>query len=133
MGEPVQHEKPDYAYEPKGLMAESWGKTGHRTQVAEFIVAGNLRQRAWMDNDKTRDSWMYIQELDDATLLRAMLGGSSEHAEVCRRLGGSTWDNSLGLLPGEGVNPLWVTARCATEAYDRGLIDEREMDRIVDL
>ncbi len=95
-------------------------------------MEGNLRQRKWMDNDKTRDSWMYIQELDDATILAAMREGTPELAEVCRRLGGSTWDNSLSLLPGEGVNPLWVTARCATEAYDRDLIDASEMDRIVD-
>lgn len=128
MSKPVQHEQPGYEYKPEGLMAEPWGKTGYRTQVAEFIVAGNLKNRAWMDNDKGRDSLEYVWSLDDATVTAAMIENTPEHREVCRRLGGSIYDEPKG----EGVNPLWVTMQCANAAYDRGLIDERELDRIVD-
>jgi len=52
----VQHERPDYEYLPTGLMAEEWGNTGHRTEVAEFLVADRLRRRSWMDNDRSRDA-----------------------------------------------------------------------------
>lgn len=127
MSQVVQHERPDYEYRPEGLMAEDWGKTGPRTEPPEFVRQSILQQRHWMDNDGSRDSLMYILSLDDATVLEGRLEGSEAHREICRRLGGSTWDG-----PGGKVNPLWVTARCATEAYDRGLIDEHEMDRIVD-
>jgi hypothetical protein len=130
-GVPVQHEKPGYVYRPEGLMAEGWGKAGRRTEVAAFIRAGNLRDRHWMDNDKGRDALEYIWSLDDATVLAARIENSPEHLEVCRRLGGSIY----GTPPpagGEGVNPLWVTDLAARTAYERGLIDERELDRITD-
>jgi hypothetical protein len=130
-GVPVQHEKPGYAYQPEGLMAEDWGKTGCRTEVAAFIRAGNLRDRHWMDNDKGRDALEYIWSLDDATVLAARIENSPGHLEVCRRLGGSIYDTPPPAR-GEGVNPLWVALRCATAAYERGLIDERELDRIAD-
>lgn len=37
MGKPVQHESPDYSYQPAGLMAGEWGKTGHRTEVEPYV------------------------------------------------------------------------------------------------
>ena len=40
-------------------MAEPWGKTGHRTEVAQFIQKDHLLHRKWMDNDRAR-------ELEDA-------------------------------------------------------------------
>ena len=116
-GQPVQHERPDYTYTPTGLMAEPWGKTGHRTEVADYVEAGLLRQRKFMDSDSGRDSLMYVWSLDDDTLLGARLYGSPEHAEVVRRLG--------------NPNPYWVTSQAASTAYSRGLIDEDELDRIV--
>lgn len=30
------------------------------------------------------------------------------------------------------TNPNWISAACAKEAYDRGLIDERELDHLTD-
>ena len=70
-----------------------------------------------MDNDASRDALEYIWRLDDCTVLGARLEGSPEHIEVCRRLG--------------NVNPWWVMLHCARTAYDRDLITETEMDRIV--
>lgn len=127
VSKPVQHERPDYEYKPAGLMAEPWGTAGPRTEPPEFARKSILQQRQWMDNDESRDALMYVLSLDDATVMEGRLEGSEAHREICRRLGGSIWDG-----PDGKVNPLWVTARCATEAYDRGLIDERELDRIVD-
>ena len=112
----VRHERPDYVYVPAGLMAEPWGKTGHRTEVAQFIQKDHLLHRKWMDNDRARDSLEYVWSLDDETVLAARLYGSPEHLEVCRRLG--------------TVNPYWVTMRAANTAYDRALIDEQELNRI---
>lgn len=131
MSQQVQHEKPDYEYRPQGLMAEPWGKEGYRTEVAGFIRKGQLQDRRYMDNDASRDAFEYVMSLDDATLLAARIEGSREHLEVCRRLGGSIYDR-LAPDQGTGVNPLWVTLRAATAAYERGLIDERELDRIAD-
>jgi len=122
MGEPVQWERPDYAYIPRGLMAGDWGKTGHRTEVADYVREFRLRMRHMMDNDSSRDSLEYIYSLDDATVLAAAHEDSPEHREVKRRLGGA----------GEYINPLWITGQCATDAYERGLIDEREFDRLAD-
>jgi hypothetical protein len=113
----VRHEKPDYAYAPEGLMAEPWGKQGHRTQVAEFLQEAHLRDRRIMDNDSSRDASEYIWSLDDATVLAARIAFSPEHEEICRRLA--------------PVNPYWVTARAGCTAYDRDLIDEHEIDRIM--
>ena len=114
----VHHEGPDYVYEPTGLMAEDWGKTGHRTEVADRIRASRLQRRRWMDNDKGRDSIEYVWGLDDATVLEAAHEGTPAHAEVCRRLG--------------KVNPWWVTSQCAMDAYERGIMSAEEMDVIVD-
>jgi hypothetical protein len=122
MGERVQWEREDYAYIPQGLMAGDWGKTGHRTEVAEGVREFRLRMRRMMDNDSSRDSLMYIYSLDDATVLAAADEDSPEHREVARRLGG---DESY-------INPSWITGQCATDAYERGLIDEREFDRLAD-
>jgi hypothetical protein len=119
----VRHERPGYVYAPAGLMAEPWGKTGHRTEVAAPIQEDHLRQRKWMDNDAGRDSLEYIWSLDDETVLEARFYGSTVHQEVCRRL-----DDGRG----HGTNPYWVTMRAASVGYDRGLIDERELDRIAD-
>lgn len=113
----VHHEKPGYAYRPQGLMAEPWGTTGHRTEVDERIRQGQLQRRSWMDNDSGRDAVEYVWSLDDATTLAGQRYGSPEHGEICRRL--------------EPVNPRWVTAQCAVSAYERGLIDEAELDRIM--
>lgn len=123
----VHHEAPGYEYRPQGLMAEDWGKTGHRTEPPAFVTEGNLRNRAMMDNDKGRDSLMYIWSLDDETVLKGCREGKKRHREIVRRLGGSIYDEPPG-----AVNPSWVTMQCANTAYDRGLIDERELDRIVD-
>jgi hypothetical protein len=122
----VQHETADYHYAPQGLMAENWGKTGTRTDPPSFVRESVLRARKWMDNDQSRDALMYILSLDDATLRAGMTEGTPEHAEICRRLGGSTWESENGK-----VDPLWVTAQCATESYDRGLITGEELDRII--
>lgn len=113
----VRHETPDYNYNPQGLMADGWGSAGYRTQVTEFLEKDHLQQRRWMDNDEGRDALEYIWRLDDQTVLAARVYGSEEHSEVVRRLG--------------DVNPWWVTERCATTAYARGLIDEQGLDRIV--
>lgn len=113
----VRHERPDYIYVPKGLMASQWGKTGYRTEVAQYLTDAHLRDRRMMDNDSSRDALEYIWSLDDATILRVCGENSDDHAEVCRRL--------------SPVNPLWVTLQAATVAYYRDLIDENELDRIV--
>jgi hypothetical protein len=84
----VHHERPGYAYEPQGLMAEGWGRDGHRTEVPGSVRAGQLRMRRLMDDDTGRDAFEYIHSLDDATLLEAARYGSAAHREVCRRLNG---------------------------------------------
>jgi hypothetical protein len=122
MGQPVQHEQPDYEYKPTGLMAEEWGKAGTRTEPPAFVREDILRQRHYMDNDRSRDALMYVLSLDDATLLAAADDGSEANGEICRRLS----------QDGAWTNPSWVTGACATEAYERGLIDEREFDRLSD-
>jgi hypothetical protein len=114
----VHHEAPDYVYEPHGLLAESWGKTGPRTEVADFIRRAQLQERKLMDDDAARDAFEFVQSLDDATVLAGRIDGSPEHAEICRRL--------------KPVNAAWVTMQCANTAYARGLIDERELDRIAE-
>jgi hypothetical protein len=122
----VRHERPDYLYVPKGLMAEPWGKTGERTEVAEYLEADHLQKRKWMDNDSGRDSLEYVWSLDDETVLEARFDGSTVHHEVCRRLdNGEVYDGQ-----GHGTNPSWVTMQAENVAYYRGLIDERELDRI---
>lgn len=62
-----------------------------------------------------------LDELDRVWLfLHSGSRGVGNKLEVCRRLSeNGTW-----------TNPGWVVARCATEAYDRGLIDETEVDRL---
>lgn len=120
MSEPdrtVRWETDDYAYEPKGLLADPWGKTGPRTEVSEAIRNGRLSFRRMMDNDASRDAAEYIWSLDDTTTIAGGSYGTPEHREICRRL--------------EPVNPYWVTSRCAQDAYERGLIGEDELDRLM--
>jgi hypothetical protein len=117
----VHHEGPEYAYVPEGLMAEDWGKTGRRTEVPGLVRAGQLKMRRLMDDDSGLDAFEYVHSLDDATLLESARHGSGAHREVCRRLGGGR---------GRAVNGCWVTARCAAEAYDRGIMSAEEMDCI---
>lgn len=118
----VRWEKPGYEFTPTGLMAEDWGKTGHRTELEPFLQENWLTMRRIMDNDSARDSAEYIRSLDDATLLAALETGSSVGAEIARRLvnGEDTW-----------INPSWVISHVATLAYERGLIDETQIDRIL--
>jgi hypothetical protein len=123
MARTVHHERPDYAYAPRGLMAEDWGKTGHRTEVPGFVRAGQLRMRRLIDDDSGRDAFEYIHSLDDGTLLEAAQYGSDAHREACRRLSDGRE---------RAVNGYWVTARCAAEAYDRDIMSAGDMDRIVD-
>jgi hypothetical protein len=120
MSEPdrtVRWETADYVYEPKGLLADPWGKTGPRTEVSEAIRNGRLSFRRTMDNDESRDAAEYVWSLDDATVVAGGSYGSPEHREICRRL--------------EPVNYYWVTSRCAQDAYERGLIGEDELDRLM--
>ena len=116
----VHHEGPGYVYEPTGLMAEDWGKTGHRTEVPAAAQESHLFCRRIMDNDRGRDAMEYVWSLDDKTILGACAAGSPEHREVMRRIGGKT-------------NPYWVTSQAGETAYIRGLIGEAEIDRIMDL
>ena len=39
---------------------------------------------------------------------------------------------SIAEFMGPKTNLSWISARCATEAYDRGIMEPEEMDRIVD-
>jgi hypothetical protein len=43
---------------------------------------------------------------------------------------GETWHALRELYP--SVNPYWLTAQAATEAYERGVMEPEEMDRILD-
>ncbi len=106
-----------YEYIPQGLMAEEWGKTGYRTKVTEFLEQEHLRERSALANDASRDALEYIWSLDDTTVLAARRFGGSSHLEVCKRLG--------------DPNPWWVIACCASVSYDRGLIDEDGLNRIM--
>lgn len=121
MSHVVQWEHPDYTFIPHGLMAEYWGKTGLRTEITDAIRDGRLRFRRMMDNDKARDSIEYIWSLDDETVLAGAHYGSDIGAEIGARLanGEDRW-----------INPSWVSGMCAQDAYERGLIDGNEFDRL---
>ncbi len=61
---------------------------------------------------------MYAREMSDGDLLAAARDSDSEqHQAFMAFLGADT-------------NPTWITARCAETAYERGLIDEQELDWI---
>jgi hypothetical protein len=55
---------------------------------------------------------------DDVLLAGARNEGGAEHAAIVEHMSADgTW-----------TNPSWVTGQCAEEAYERGLIDEQELD-----
>jgi hypothetical protein len=62
---------------------------------------------------------LHVRQLDDHYLLAAARNENGpEHAAIV------TFVSS----DGSQVNASWVTGACAEEAYDRGLIDEQELD-----
>jgi hypothetical protein len=67
------------------------------------------------------DGVLHIRGLDDDVLLAAARddSGSQHQAIVAHMSRDGSW-----------TNPNWVTAQCAEEAYERGLIDEQEFDWI---
>lgn len=75
-------------------------------------------------NEKTARAVAFIEALDDETILSAARS--------------DPWRNeSLGYQVildrmGEDTNRLWITSRAAIVAYDRGLINETELDRIME-
>ncbi len=67
------------------------------------------------------DGVEYVRALDDEPLLSAARNdaGTAHAAIVVYMSRDGSW-----------TNPSWVTAQCAEEAYERGLIDEQELDWI---
>lgn len=66
-------------------------------------------------SDSARDGILHIRSLSDRLLIEGMTEGSPSHQDIVSFVGPDT-------------NPSWVTAQCAEQAYDRGLIDEQELD-----
>jgi hypothetical protein len=74
----------DYSYEPRGLLAGSWGKTGPRTRVTRETAESNRFDLYLARTDALRDALCYLRSLDDATLLAGVDRDSPEHAEIRR-------------------------------------------------
>lgn len=81
--------------------------TGERPQLTEY-------ERAYCGM-KTQAAFMLISALDDHTLLEGAYQREPVFSELIRVLG-------------EKTNHSWIMARCVEEAYERGLMDERELD-----
>lgn len=86
------------------------------TAIPTWLQEQNERQLAWCDNDAARDAHRKIWALDDELLLKAARGKKSAVSTVTDLLG--------------SANPEWIKSTCASSAYDRGLIDEQELDWI---
>ncbi|TDC02673.1 hypothetical protein E1091_00280 [Micromonospora fluostatini] len=66
------------------------------------------------------DGTLHIRSLGDEQVLAAARNQESDaHRAILKHLGTNT-------------NPSWITGRCAEEAYERGLIGEREFDYLFD-
>ena len=67
----------------------------------------------------------YVRGLPDDLLLGAARAWDGH------RWSGEAYSRVLADL-GPSTNPNWVTSECAVEAYERGLIEESELDQITD-
>lgn len=82
------------------------------------------------DSDEMRERYHMQQPAIDGTL--HIRGLDDEQVLTAARDSGS--DSRLAILAhmGADTNPDWIRARCAEEAYRRGLIGEREFDYLCD-
>lgn len=92
----------------------------HRTAPAVQRTTDELRARGY--STTAIRGITYIQILDDATILAT---ARDEHGRANLRI-----EAKMG---GGYVNSTWIRARCADEAYDRGLIDTTEYDALSNL
>lgn len=81
--------------------------SGKRPQLTEYEFQNTTV--------RTRAAILLIRALDDHTLLEGAHQREPVFSELIRVLG-------------EKTNHSWIMARCAEEAYERGVMDEREMD-----
>lgn len=85
--------------------------------ICKQATAGEMRSQGYTEGAIA--GIVHIRELDDARLLTAAREEASlEHAAIVAHMStDGTW-----------TNPAWVTSQCAEKAYERGLIDEQELD-----
>lgn len=88
---------------------------GCRQQTAEQMAASGYTPSAIHGT-------LHIRSLDDQVVLAVARGeDATSHAAIAALIGSDD---------DRPVNPIWVTSRCAEEAYERGLIGEQELDWI---